>query len=173
MATRSWWFIKIVSLGCKSEPFRILEVGFGRSPRHESVWNSDTLKRRYYRCDCPDQGKHTLLLIPAGSQTRTDTLALPQAQLLNGFNWSTDGKLLLSDSASLVRRTPMATTEPRSSPKPVLASRPRVARAIWYFPGCFAMAATLHISGERMRMDAIRCNSPTGSEIILLFVQQI
>jgi Tol biopolymer transport system component len=30
-------------------------------------------------------------------------LALPQAQVLNGFNWTTDGKLLLSDSASLVR----------------------------------------------------------------------
>ena len=49
------------------------------------------------------KGKQTLLLVPAGSQTKADTLALPQSQLLNGFNWASDGKLLVSDSSSLVR----------------------------------------------------------------------
>ena len=49
------------------------------------------------------KGKHTLLLLPAGSQTKADTLTLPQAQLLNGFNWTSDGKVLLSDSSSLAR----------------------------------------------------------------------
>jgi Tol biopolymer transport system component len=49
------------------------------------------------------KGKQTLLLIPADRETKAGTLALPQAQLLNGFNWASDGKLLLTDSASLVR----------------------------------------------------------------------
>ena len=120
------------------------------------------------------KGKQTLLLIPAGSQTRTDTLALPQSQLLNGFNWASDGKLLLSDSASLVRMDADGNNRTTLLAEAgISGSHPPVARATWYFPGCFAMAARLHISGERMRMEPIRYNSLTGSEIFLLFVQQI
>jgi Tol biopolymer transport system component len=52
------------------------------------------------------QGKATQSLsfiFGAGSQTKINTLALPQAQVLSTFNWANDGKLLVSDFASLVR----------------------------------------------------------------------
>jgi len=67
----------------------------------------------------------------------------------------------------------MATTESRSLPKPVLGSHQPAGLAVLYFPECFATAATLHISSERMLMEPIRYNSLTVSETILLFVQQI
>ena len=42
----------------------------------------------------------SLSLIPT-SQTKTNSTVLPQAQVLSGFNWSTDGKLLVSDGTNL------------------------------------------------------------------------
>jgi Tol biopolymer transport system component len=47
--------------------------------------------------------KQTLSLIPAGNKTNAHALLLPQAQVLSGFNWTNDGNLLVSDTASLVR----------------------------------------------------------------------
>ena len=43
------------------------------------------------------------LSLITGSQHKTNTLVLPQAQALSGFSWTNDGKLLVSDAVSLVR----------------------------------------------------------------------
>jgi serine/threonine protein kinase len=44
----------------------------------------------------------SLSLIPT-SETKSNTPVLPLAQVLSGFNWSNDGKLLVSDAANLLR----------------------------------------------------------------------
>lgn len=44
----------------------------------------------------------SLSFIPT-SQTKSNTPVLPQAQVLSGFNWSNDGKLLVSETANLLR----------------------------------------------------------------------
>ena len=44
----------------------------------------------------------SLSLIPT-SQTKSNIPVLPQAQVLSGFNWSNDGKLLVSEAANLLR----------------------------------------------------------------------
>jgi len=43
-------------------------------------------------------------------------VALPDAQNLAAFDWAADGKLLLSNGASLFSEDPLAAKLPRSSP---------------------------------------------------------